>query len=383
MDLNRILKTNYKFSDKTIHIIEQENKDKIAQKLSDLNLKKPDAGQLYQALIYKVSEAEHELLEYLGHIDCGTQDGMRTLLEEAARLFPPKLGFFLKENKAKEMLILHPPKKLIKMLGYSDINTLLSKENLYEIYGSLRFVETNKWMHDFLKQYDKLTADDFEKRRIKLNILNKRRWQDAGKEFVKKKFHNLTHLKELGVLFALPRPASDELGIALTTFSLALHYFNEISMYSSIFANLKNKPDFGKKIIPILKGEPKKNDWLIIPRYLEKQKNPPAELYKPHINPEAIFWRKATQNLMKLAQELPGGCLDFWGELNWIADYFPGPDKKDYLITFNFEDISMSFANQLSLKKHYIYHFREALWNRVFEIEKGDIEKHFLATYNK
>lgn len=382
MDLNKILKTKYQFTDKAIKEIDQENKEKISQKLEELGIKEPTAGQVYQSLIYKVGEAEDELLDYIGHIDCGSREGMQNLLNEALRLFPPKVGFFLKEEAAQEMIIKTPPKKLIKILGYSDVDELLSKENLFEVYGSLRFVQSNEWMHKFLENYQKLTKDDFEKRTVKVKVLSPKRWHQAAEKFVKNKYHNLTHLKELGVLFALPREASHEVGVTLTSFSLMLHYFHEISMYSQAFTNLENGDKFGSRIIPILKGECIQDGWLIIPQYLEKKDNPPKKMYQPHINPEAIFWKKATQDLMKLARELNGSALSFWADLNWIGDYFPTLNSKKRFITFNFPDVSISYANQLPLSKRYLYHFHEALWNRIFEIEhNNDIEKYFYEQY--
>lgn len=378
MNLNKILKTKYKFSEEIIEKISQENQAIIKQKLEELKLKNPSAGQLYQALVYKAAEAEQELCNYLGHVDCGHESGMQTLVDEALRLFPPKPGFFLKQSKAKEILIQNPPLRVIFALGYKDISELLNKENLYEIYGSLRFIETGDYMHKLISAYKNLTKQDFEMRAIRVMVLSKRKWHDLAENFTKKKYHNLTHLKELGVIFAIPRQASDEQGIILTSFSLLLHYFSEVSLYSQI---IKNIPDnFANNLIKILKGEIKTNHWHIIPRYLNKEKKIDPRYFEPHINPEAIFWQKADQRLMQLAKELPGFSLDFWENLDWVGGYFPTQDNKNLLITFNSVDISLSFANQLPLNKRYLYHYKEAFWNKIYELtNKKSAEEYFIA----
>jgi len=378
MNLNKILKTKYKFSQEVVEAISQENQAKIQQKLGELKLKNPSAGQLYQALIYKANKAEDELCNHLGRVDCSCEAGMQTLVDEALRLFPPKPGFFLKQDKAKELLIQNPPFKVISALGYKDIDEILNKENLYEIYGSLRFVETPAWLNQFIDNYQNLTKEDFEMRAIRVMVLSKRKWQDLSEQFTKKKYHNLTHLKELGVIFAIPREVSNEVGAILTSFSLLLHYFNEVSMYSQIIKNLDN--NFSERLINLLKGEIKNNGWRIIPRYLQKDENPDSRIFEPHINPEAIFWQKADQNLMRLAKELPGSSLDFWENLDWVGDYFKSLNGNKQLITFNSVDIALSFANQLPLNKRYLYHFQEALWNKIYEKQfQKSPEEYFIA----
>ncbi|MFH1392644.1 MAG: hypothetical protein ABIG90_03145 [bacterium] len=379
MQINKILKTKYQIPKQVAQEITQENQIKIQQKLEELKLKNPSAGQVYQALIHKSSEAEGELYRYIGRVDCGSENGMQALVDEALRLFPPKPGFFLKQDKAKEFLIQNPPLKVISALGYKDIDQILSRENLYEIYGSLRFVETPEWLNKFIENYQSLTKEDFEMRAIRVMVLSKRKWQDLSEQFTKKKYHNLTHLKELGVVFAIPREVSNEVGVALTSFSLLLHYFNEVSVYSQIIKNFDN--NFASRLISLLKGEIKSvNGWHIISRYLQKDKNPDSRIFEPHINPEAIFWQKADQSLMRLAKELPGSSLDFWEDLDWVGDYFPGLDNKNRLITFNSVDISLSFANQLPLNKRYIYHFQEALWNKIYEKQFNKSPEEYLAS---
>jgi len=379
MNLNKILKTKYKFSQEVVEAISQENQAKIQQKLEELRLNNPSAGQLYQALIHKANKAEDELCNYLGRVDCSSEAGMQILVDEALRLFPPKPGFFLKQDKAKELLIQNPPFKVISALGYKDIDEILNKENLYEIYGSLRFVETPAWLNQFIDNYQNLTKEDFEMRAIRVMVLSKRKWQDLSEQFTKKKYHNLTHLKEFGVIFAIPREISNEVGIVLTSFNLLLHYFNEVSMYSQIIKSFDN--NFSERLINLLKGEIKNNGWRIIPRYLQKDENPDSRIFEPHINPEAIFWKKADQSLMQLAKELPGSNLDFWDNLDWVGGYFQSLNNKDKLITFNSVDIALSFANQLPLNKRYFYHYQEALWNKIYETQfQRSPEKYFTAS---
>lgn len=378
MNFDKILKTKKPLkeivSPNVLDKISNENDKILDQKLADLKLSRnSSAGEVYRALIAKIAKAEQELCGYLGTVDCGSEQGMQVLVDEAFKLCPLQKAMFLKQEKAHAMLLKYPPEKLVQVLGYNNISELLKKENIYEIYGSLRFVETGEWMHKLLEQYKDLKHEDFEEREIKGIVLSKKKWHDLAETFIKKKYHNLTHLKELGVIFAIPREVSNEVGIILTTFSLLLHYIQEVGFYAKSFQNLDDN-DMGKKMIPIILGDIKdgQGHWRIIQRYLVKDDNPDPRTFEPHINPESVFWANADKILAQLARQLPGQSLDFWENLDWVGGYFKDQQNQDILLTLNSVDIAMSFANQKPLNKKYIYHFKEALWNKIFyEIAGG------------
>ena len=166
-------------------------------------------------------------------------------------------------------------------------------------------------------------------------------------------------------------------GAIISTFSLLLHYFYEVTYNAEVF-KLLDKKDFGKNIIPLLRGENKLDGWNIIPRYLDKEEKIDPIYFEPHINPEAIFWESANTAMAKLAQEIPGLDLDFWSGLDWVGDYF-GRD----LLTFNFVDIFLSYANNLKFKDRYLYHYQQALWNKLFAlINQSSAEYYFLKKWS-
>ena len=89
-------------------------------------------------------------------------------------------------------------------------------------------------MHEFFeKAYGNLTADDFEEREVMLKILEPQ-WLDVAEKFLEKKYHNVSHLKEFGVIFVIPLKI-DMPGETLRLFTLILHYLNEVPFYSKLF----------------------------------------------------------------------------------------------------------------------------------------------------
>ena len=102
-----------------------------------------------------------------------------------------------------------PPQNVLKFLGYRDIDEALQKENLFELFASLRFGESRDWLNGvFFKQYEALTPNDFEKRKIQYFGFSEK-FSPLAQEFIQKKYHNLSHLKELGAIFIVPFSEED------------------------------------------------------------------------------------------------------------------------------------------------------------------------------
>ncbi len=56
--------------------------------------------------------------------------------------------------------------------------------------------------------------------------------------------------------------------------------------------------------------------------------------------------------------------LSFWEQdLDWVG---VRTDGEKSILTLNAEDLIFSYANGLPFKKHYFYHWRESLWNKIF-----------------
>ena len=198
-----------------------------------------------------------------------------------------------------------------------------------------------------------------------------------ARDFIKKKYHNVSHLKELGVIFVIPL-ALDIAGETMRNFSLILHYFNEIPFYSSLFEKFAASANgnFAQNLISLLRGDvfdrklpdfKNKIRWLVIQRYLAKDDENDWRLFAPHINPEALHWQRAERLLSKAGKDFDGLSADliFWQNLGWVGDYFKDDVGIDVLASFNLVDTAMSLVQEKELIK-YLYHHQESLWNKIF-----------------
>lgn len=366
--------------------IVEENEAAIRNRLDFLGLgRKITAKQIYDALISKIEADNNELFKVLDSPSASVSSDWQRVLTIAQNISDKQKGFFLKQEKAVEFLRNQPPEKILQVLNYKNVEELLEKENIFEIFSALRFVEGSEWLNEnFFKQYKNLKPGDFEEREIKVLALPER-WAQIAQNFIKHKYHNISHLKELGTIYTIPLSLNIS-GETMRNFSLIFHYFNEVKFYSDLFekfAGDANANSFAKNLISLLRGDtidehlprpaPGKTQWLIIQRYLAKDDENDWRLFEPHISPEALHWERAEKMLVKAGEALNNFSADlaFWQNLNWVGDYFGTEAGIDVLVSFNLIDTAMSLVKEKELIK-YLYHHQEALWNKIFSEYFGE-----------
>jgi len=371
--------------------IVKENEHRITRTLDLINCHDYRAENVLRALITRIQEDDRALYKLFKKPSGTSLSGMKSLFNFALELAHIGQLFVLKREKAEEILRRNPPPNIIKALKYKDVEELLKKEDLVEIFAALRFMETNEWMHGaFDETYKNLTTDDFEKRDIELRVLSGK-WLKIAEKFVKKKHHNVSHLKELGVIFVIPLKI-DTPGETLRVFSMILHYLHEIDFYSQMFEKTSNEAGFGNKLISLLKGNnPKIEDfkeeemnWLIIQQYLAKDNENDPRLFVPHLNPEALHWRKAEHDISNFGKRFEDINLEMWLDIDWTGGFFKKKSGEEDLVSFDLIDNWMALVNKKERIK-YLYHHQEALWNHIFEEYMGtdNLEKLMIENFDK
>lgn len=363
--------------------IEEENDWHVKGTLQRFGVKgeDPTSREVYGALLAHLRKTEERLRLFLNGGDGREFNNFEELLVRGQELMKPKKLWVLKKGRFKEILLENPPPTILKIFGYKNGEELFENEKLEEVASSLRFMETNDWMHKtFDGAYSSLTPDDFEEREAEAIKLSGK-WLEAGRKFVEKKRHNLSHLKELGLIFIIPI-SINQYGELLRVFALYLHYLYEVQFYSDLFRNISKEGDFSQKLISLLRGDVLDNapqsegegsmNWLIVQRYLAKDYEWERRLFVPHVNPEAVHWARAEEALAKLDERDLSLTFRFWVDLDWVGGYFNGGKRE--LISFDLIDTVMSLVKERDMLK-YMYHQQEALWNRIFEGYMGDGEK--------
>ncbi len=277
-------------------------------------------------------------------------------------------GFFLKKQFAEDILRKSEPANLLAYRGYRTVDELLKKEDVFSAFSALRFVESDEWMHAaFEKHYSSFTAADFEEREIEVTVLGPE-WQDIARKFVAKKRHNVSHLKEFGVIFVNPI-AEDGAGKLLRDFTLLLHYFHEIEFYAKLFRAAAAQANFADRLKSFLRGDVldtrsvKPGAWLIVQRYLAKVDPADPRLLLPRVNPESLHWGRGERDLTEFAKANNMG-LASWAGLDWVGGLF---GKDSTLVSFDLVDNEMSLvAHAEGAGEVFTYHQTEALWTKLF-----------------
>jgi hypothetical protein len=248
------------------------------------------------------------------------------------------------------------------------------------MYTGLRFSEGADWLNEYNELFKTVKASDFEERDISIVVMDHDKWVDLADAFTKKKLHNVTHTKELGVIVVMPMKQEHMRGLPLKTMSLLFHYINEIRLYSAFFKLKSMKPNFGEVIIDTLVGKTtvakaggQHIHWQVIQQYLGRHKDKShPEAFQPHAQPEDLHWRRAEDALYELDPE-----LEFWLDLDFVARPIrTGVDP----VALNLMDVAFAYSNEEPFAKRYVYHFRESLWNEVFirYMGEGNLEEQIL-----
>lgn len=381
--------------------IYEENQAIVKQKLSDLGVaeEKADAQLVQMKLFEKTKEADRALYEFLGRPDLSKQEDCETTINVIRGISGIKKGFFLKEEKLRDFLFLNPPKNILGGLDYAGVQELLAKEDLYEIFAALRFVEDERWLNEvFFRPYNDLSADSFEEREIKVRVLSKK-WGPVGAKFVGKKLHHISHLKEAGFVFIIPETTNGSVhtyapGRIMEAFSLVLHYMHEVDFYCELFRRYAKQPDFGKNLVGLLSGKVSGavlpdggTTWRVIQRYLAKNDPQDPRLFEPHVNSENLHWLRAEKEMDDLAEKYPKADMEFWrGADDFAGELFPAGKQGEEIVSFDLIDNIVALTHG-GLGK-YLYHQQESLWNKIFmefmgeeklrELVLSNIEKGFI-----
>ena len=354
-----------------------ENYINVTGRIKELGITKDvSADEVYRSLLSKAEADAEKFAEYFNHPSFDKEGSYEKFLKIVQdKTAAATTGFFLKEEKARELLMNEPPPRVMEYLGCDSISEALDKENFLEIYSSLRFLEDRDWMNQkFLKQYDSLSPDDFEERKVKVMILDKK-WIKAAKDFTDKKWHNVSHLKELGIVFVIPATLGLP-GELLRTAGLVSHYLHEVPFYSDMFRKIVEIPaTFDYNLASLLRGdvmdrrlpEGDKTLWLVVQRYLVKDDPNDWRLFAPHINSESRHYLGAEEAIVEIGEGLDDGVngLLFWRNAGWIGEFFKDESGNEVFVSFDLMDNAMGLVKRDD-KIRFTYHQHEALWNKIF-----------------
>jgi hypothetical protein len=368
--------------------VAEQNERIINLTLNTLNSANHSAPHVRSILRQTIFSHEKHLMSIVNKADGFTEFEKAAVL--VRRIVGHRRGFFLKKDLGREILEKRKPEKLLSYLGVKTVSEALKEHDVTELFSALRFIESDEWMHEtFEAAYGNFTGRDFEERGIEIKVLGPE-WKKVSEAFVAKKHHNVSHLKEFGVIFI--NPVRENIpGKFLRDFALILHYFHEINFYSKLFKKYAREDDFAENLKKLLRGDVPEifkveaGEWLIVQCYLAKINPTDPRLCLPRVNPESLHWAKGERDLTSFRS--PEAKLDFglWHDLDWIGGIFA--DGGEEAVSFDLEDNAMSLVSFMEGRdKSFNYHQRESMWTKIFEEYAGgeeNMEKLLIENFNK
>ena len=342
-----------------------EVQQQAQEKLRELNLDPRDTTgeELYAALMQRVNDDNQALCELLGS-DIDEQNLMPRIERLVKSLKVPKQVFALKMTVAKKLLRKNPPKKVMKLLGYRSLESMLKHEAVPSLFAGAFVVESSQWHKSLLAAYKKLLPSDFETREVLLSSPNNDRWEKLANEYIAKKRQNIVAFRELGAVVLLPLPASQVEGAPLATTLLALQAINDIRITSVYLKLHQVRPDFGLIVAEIAKREPQTKaelagvplPWKLVHRYFAKHKDAyTADIFAPHVQPEDLQWHAAEDVLSQLHPR-----FEFWKHAAHL-----GLSHEGKAVSLNFLDAVLNFCNKLPYEQRVVTYLRDRLWHEL------------------
>jgi len=367
-----------------------DNRRMVDTTLGVLDSRHKPAVEVREVLRKTILEHEEQFLEYVNTFD--GKDEFEKSVSFAKQATTVKGGFFLKKDFAEQILRERPPKTVLRFLNTSNVDELLKSHDVTEVFSSLRFLESREWMHEtFEEAYSDFKYSDFEERDIEVKVLGPE-WQEVANKFVAKKHHNVSHLKEFGVIFLNPIKMNIP-GKFLRDTPLFLHYFHELDFYSKLFRRLAGSDDSTERFKSLLRGDVAENtkikngEWLIVQRYLWKEDPEDPRLFLPRVNPESMHWARGEKDLTTFCFANEGPDLSMWHDLDWVAGIFEEQGGKESIISFDIEDNAFTLASFMDGKNEvFNYHQREAMWTKLFSAYVGgesEMEKLLIENFDK
>lgn len=147
-----------------------ETIQKTRKKIAELGLDPDDttAQELYHALLAKFEKDSLKFEKSLAPEDRSFEKKAETAIRLTQENVELPQRWVLKSSAAKEILKLHPPRKLMKQTGYRSIESMFKREGIASVFLNANLIESGSWQKELGKKVSRKDSTAFEMRTISL-----------------------------------------------------------------------------------------------------------------------------------------------------------------------------------------------------------------------
>jgi len=342
-------------------------------KIASLNLDPNDTTdeELYLALQQKVSRDDQELIKKIrtlsainvaadGDISAGIVYSVNNLIKDYS-------CFTIKSFVLKKIIKLNPPKKLMKLLGYRSIESMLKHEQPNMIVTIASQVESNSWINQYRVQLKRLKSTDCEQQNVNLSTMNGNKWRQLGQRIINEHGTTVIINKETATILVLPlvndNPGN---GYTMATLSLTLEAINSLVVISSYLDLSQLSSDFGDRLALITAEDPvvginlidNNLSWQTIHRFLYRISSSIESIVDMPIDlHQASRWQPIESLISKIEPN-----LNFWKDTNHLCRI---NDSKNSPVSFNVIDNAINLCNKHKFTDHSASYAQQSLWQEL------------------
>lgn len=161
----------------------------------------------------------------------------------------PRQAWVLKRSVAKELLRLHPPKRLARALNYRSTESMLKREDIEVLYTALPYVESQSWLKSFYRSHGDLQPFDFEIRDISIIVMPENKMRFKSNTAV-------SYFPCIGAVAIWP-DCCNRFSTLLGVYISCLEAVEEVRLNQLTVMAAQVRADFGRQVVMSLEGIPK------------------------------------------------------------------------------------------------------------------------------
>ncbi|MGI9028225.1 MAG: hypothetical protein ACR2FM_05310 [Candidatus Saccharimonadales bacterium] len=330
--------------------------------LQTLNLDENDttARELFFALRHRAVETNRELELELQINDTDTPDQIISkIVAFIDGLTVQREVWVIKHSVIKQLLKKHSPKKVLKMLGFRSIDSVLKRSNSYELLALAYQIESSDWVAKMHTHFKKLKPTDFQATKSCMFVVEPSRVAKLHSGGYKRS-NIIVPNYETGTVLVVPPTQRFPLDVLTLTLSL-LQMLYELRAYSAYFRLLSVKTDFGSRLQALMKnGLPgalheTQIGWKVLQRHLMSATDSFVSVEQPHLQYDDIV---LTAPIPVLAEVLPS--MPFWNDNSYVF-----MTENNRPVSLHLLDVVVNASNQLPYESGVATHLQQHLWEEL------------------
>lgn len=209
----------------------------------DLDREDTTPQELYHSLVIQSKKDSEKLAERLG---VQQSDTSAQVMEKCAAYLAKRTSWrkfwCVKQSVLKKQLKVNSPKKVMKVLGFRSVDSMLKREPAVQTLILSKIIEGASWRKSYIDQAGAMTNSDFDEQKITIRIISPARLVSLKKAEIYLKRIIYSSEESSDIIIAPPSRRFD--GDVMFYFDTIINHINGIINRSAFYRFKSLQPDF-------------------------------------------------------------------------------------------------------------------------------------------